>query len=97
MHCHENNVAIADNRTVGTGTCMAESDYPGTTYKFRMPLTPALGVVIAESQRTVLAPTYSPAPGATPGGWTQSTRLVPDFLMGQSSRCMGLNGRAVWQ
>ncbi len=93
MPCHENNVATTQDRTVGTDV----SDYPGTTYKFRIPLTPALGVVIAESQRTVLAPTYSPAPGATPGGWTQSTRLVPDFLVGQSGRCVGLNGEAVWQ
>jgi hypothetical protein len=97
MHCHENNAVIAGDRTVGAGKRVAVSNYPGTTYKFRMPLTPALGIVIAESQRTVLAPTYSPAPGATPGGWTQSRRLVPDFQMRQYSQCMGLNGRAVWQ
>jgi len=97
MRCHENNVATTQDRTVGAGKCVAVSDYPGTTYKFRMPLTPALGNVIAESQRTVLAPTYSPAPGATPGGWTQTGRLVPDFLVGQYGRWMGLTGKAVWQ
>ncbi len=97
MPRHENNVAIADDRKVGSDRCVAMSDYPGTTYKFRIPLAPALGSVIAESQRTVLAPTYSPAPGATPEGWTQTTRLVPDFLVGQYRRWMGLNGRTVWQ
>jgi ferrous iron transport protein B len=52
-------------------------------YKFQIPLTPARGIVIAESQRTVLAPTYSIAPGATLGGWTQTRRLAHDFLVGQ--------------
>jgi hypothetical protein len=96
MHCHENNVATIEDRKVDAGKSVTVSNYPGTTYKFRMPLTPALGNVIAESQRTVLAPTYSAAPGATLGGWTQTRRLVPDFQMVQYSRCMGLTGKAVW-
>ena len=97
MPRHENNVATSQDRMVGPDRCVAVLDYPGTTYKFRIPLTPALGNVIAASQRTVLAPTYSPAPGATPGGWTQTGRLVPDFQMGQYGQCMGLTGEAVWR
>ncbi len=95
MRCHENNVATTEDRAVGPDRCVAVSNYPGTTYKFQIPLTPAHGIMIAESQRTVLAPTYSPAPGATPGGWTQTRRLAHDFLVGQHGRCMGLNGKAV--
>jgi ferrous iron transport protein B len=52
-------------------------------YRFQIPLTPARGIAIAESQRTVLAPTYSLAPGATLGGWTRVRRLAHDFLVGQ--------------
>ncbi len=52
-------------------------------YKFQIPLTPTRGIAIAESQRTVLAPTYSIAPNATFGGWTQTRRLAHDFLVGQ--------------
>jgi len=89
MPCHENSVAIAEDRTVSksmlrsrlTGNYVTVSNYQGTTYKFHIPLTPARRVVIAESQRTVLAPTYSPAPSATLRGWTQTSRLVPDFLV----------------
>jgi Fe2+ transport system protein FeoA len=58
-----------------------ENNGAGTTYKFQIPFTPARGIVIAESQRTVLAPTSSLAPGAIPGGWTQTIRLARDFLV----------------
>jgi len=60
-------------------------------YKFQIPFT--LALAIAGSQRTVLAPTYSLAPGATPGGWTQTIRLAHDFLLEQ----YGVTGEAVWR
>jgi hypothetical protein len=81
MHGHENNCATTEDRSVGT------------TYKFQIPLAPACDITIAESQRTVLAPTYLLAPGATPGGWTQMSRLAHDFLAGR----YGVTGKAVWR
>ena len=57
---------------------MVKSDY-----KFEIPLTPARGITLYQSSRDILAPTYSLAPGATLGGWTQVRRLAHDFLVGQ--------------
>jgi hypothetical protein len=87
MHRHENNVAITEDRTVGRGMRLRKpagrhvtpSNYHGIKYNFQIPFTSARGVKIAESQRTVLAPTYSLAPGAMPGGWTQTMGLAHDF------------------
>ncbi len=73
--------------------CSHENNVASSLDKFQIPFTPARGIVIAESQRTVLAPTYSAAPGATPGGWTQTRRLAHDFLVGQ----YGMTGKAVWK
>jgi ferrous iron transport protein B len=52
-------------------------------YKFEIPLTPSHGILLYENSRDILVPTYSLAPGATPGGWTQARRLVHDFLVGE--------------
>jgi ferrous iron transport protein B len=52
-------------------------------FKFEIPLTPARGILLHESSRDILAPTYSLAPGATPGGWTQVRGLAHDFLVGE--------------
>lgn len=52
-------------------------------YKFEIPLTPAHGILLHESSRDILVPTYSLAPGATPGGWTQARGLAHDFLVGE--------------
>jgi ferrous iron transport protein B len=54
-----------------------------SNYKFEIPLTPARGILLHESSRNILVPTYSLAPGATPGGWTQARRLAHDFLVGE--------------
>ena len=82
----------------------AITTFPGSIVLFAASLNPDLtrmrmllettgsrGIVIAESLRTVLAPTYSLAPGATLGGWTQTKRLAHDFLVGQ----YGVTGKAV--
>ncbi len=69
------------------------NDMEVSPYKFQIPFTPARGILIAESQRTVLAPTYLLAPGATPRGWTQMSRLVHDFSVGR----YGVTGTAVWR
>jgi hypothetical protein len=74
MRCHEDNVDTNETEV--------------SQYKFQIPLTPVHGIVIAESQRTVLAPTYSAAPGATPGGWTQTIGLAHDFLVGQYGKAV---------
>ena len=74
-------------------TDMHRYDNNFSQYKFQIPFAPARSIVIAESQRTVLAPTYSLAPGATPGGWTQTIRLAHDFLLEQH----GVTGEAVWR
>ncbi|HUJ08912.1 MAG TPA: ferrous iron transporter B [Verrucomicrobiae bacterium] len=52
-------------------------------YKLEFPLTPTRGILLHESSRNILAPTYSLAPDATFGGWTQARRLAHDFLVGQ--------------
>jgi ferrous iron transport protein B len=52
-------------------------------YKFEIPLTPSRGVLLYENNRDILVPTYSLAPGATPGGWTQARGLAHDFLVGE--------------
>src|ERR1700690_2725777 len=51
-------------------------------FKFQIPLTPTRGVTLWERSHGILAPAYSYAPGATPGGWTQVSRLAHDFLVG---------------
>ena len=52
-------------------------------YKFEIPLTPSHGILLYENSRDILVPTYSLAPGATPGGWTQARGLAHDFLVGE--------------
>jgi Fe2+ transport system protein B len=54
-----------------------------TDYKFEIPLTPAGGILLHQSSRDILAPTYSLDPSATLGGWTQVRRLAHDFLVGE--------------
>jgi ferrous iron transport protein B len=52
-------------------------------YSLEIPLSPAHGVSIWENTQIVEAPTYSLAPSATLGGWTQVRRLAHDFLVGE--------------
>jgi len=52
-------------------------------YQLKIPLVPTRGILLGTSSRDVLAPTYSLAPGATLGGWTQARRLAHDFLVGE--------------
>jgi hypothetical protein len=70
-----------------------ENNVGGSTDKFQILFTPTHGIVIAESQRTVLAPAYSIAPSATLRGWTQTIGLAHDFLVGR----YGATGKAVWR
>ncbi|HVM60971.1 MAG TPA: ferrous iron transporter B [Verrucomicrobiae bacterium] len=52
-------------------------------YSLEIPLSPTHGISVWDSTRTVVAPTYSLAPGAMPGRWTQARRLAHDFLVGE--------------
>ena len=52
-------------------------------YSLEIPLSPTHGISIWENTQTVIAPTYSLAPGATLGRWTQVRRLAHDFLVGE--------------
>ena len=52
-------------------------------YRLEIPLSPTHGIPVRESARTVVAPTYSLAPGAMPGRWTQARRLAHNFLTGE--------------
>lgn len=60
-----------------------QHDVAASDYRLEIPLTPARGVLLAESHRDILAPTYSLTPGATPGRWTAARRLAHDFLVGE--------------
>ncbi|HUK81535.1 MAG TPA: ferrous iron transporter B [Verrucomicrobiae bacterium] len=51
-------------------------------YKFEIPLTPTRGILLYESSRDILAPTYSLDSSATLGWWTEGRRLAHDFLVG---------------
>jgi ferrous iron transport protein B len=52
-------------------------------YKFEIPLTPTRGILLYESSRDILAPTYSLDSSATLGWWTEGRRLAHDFLVGE--------------
>jgi ferrous iron transport protein B len=52
-------------------------------YRFEIPVTPARGILLYESSRDILAPTYSLDPDAMSGWWTQARRLAHDFLVGE--------------
>jgi ferrous iron transport protein B len=52
-------------------------------YTLEIPLSPTYGISIWENTQMVKAPTYSLAPSATLGWWTQVRRLAHDFLVGQ--------------
>lgn len=52
-------------------------------YSLEIPLSPAHGVSIWDNTQIVRAPTYSLAPSATLGWWTQVRRLAHDFLVGE--------------
>jgi ferrous iron transport protein B len=52
-------------------------------YRLEIPFSPTRGISVWENTRTVTAPTYSPAPSATLGWWTQVRRLAHDFLVGE--------------
>jgi ferrous iron transport protein B len=52
-------------------------------FKLEIPFTPAHGISLRESAKTVLAPTYSLDPNATLGWSAQAKRLAHDFLVGQ--------------
>jgi ferrous iron transport protein B len=52
-------------------------------YNLEIPLSPTYGISIWENTQIVSAPTYSLAPSATLGGWTQVRRLAHDFLVGE--------------
>jgi len=58
-------------------------EYVRSDYKFEIPLTPAGGILLHQSSRDILAPTYSLDSSATLGWWTQVRRLAHDFLVGQ--------------
>ncbi len=58
-------------------------DMQESHYSLEIPLSPAHGVSIWESTQIVRAPTYSLAPSATLGWWTQVRRLAHDFLVGE--------------
>jgi ferrous iron transport protein B len=52
-------------------------------YTLEIPLSPTHGISIWENTQMVTAPTYSLAPSATLGWWTQVRRLAHDFLVGE--------------
>ena len=58
-------------------------DMQESHYSLEIPLSPIHGISIWENTQTVIAPTYSLAPSATLGGWTQVRRLAHDFLVGE--------------
>ncbi|HUJ71193.1 MAG TPA: ferrous iron transporter B [Verrucomicrobiae bacterium] len=58
-------------------------DLQESHYSLEIPISPAHGISIWDNTQIVVAPTYSLAPGATPGGWTQVRRLAHDFLVGE--------------
>lgn len=52
-------------------------------YSLEIPLSPTHGISVWENTQIVRAPTYSLAPSATLGWWTQVRRLAHDFLVGE--------------
>jgi ferrous iron transport protein B len=60
-----------------------QHDTEVSNYRFEIPLTPARGILLHESSRDILAPTYSLDPSATLGWWTEARRLAHDFLVGE--------------
>lgn len=58
-------------------------DLQESHYSLEIPLSPTHGIPIWENTQTVIAPTYSLAPSAMLGGWTQVRRLAHDFLVGE--------------